>query len=189
MVPTSASRGTLYAIGHKYMKYIINKSIVILICFILFCQCYSKNKDPKGMYKDEMIDNKLQISSEDKKIIENAFQAKLPKSTSNLKYMIASKFFFNIIGKFECDETEIKEFIISNDFNSVVSEDILNYFISTEYDGWWKPRILNNVLSFRKDWEYRNDINTLIKAKCLIVTGNEDDKQNIIIYFDILNQF
>jgi hypothetical protein len=175
MVPTSASRGTLYAIGHKNMKRNIIRLILPLICLISNTQCNSNNEE-------------LQQQMEVKNIIENELQAKLPKSVKNINHMMISSFMFHEIGRFSCDESEFSNFIISNNFNEIKYDEIIKHFISNEYEkyfAWWKPDILMNVSSFSKNWEYRNDAGTLMTVDCLLIAGNEDDKKDSIIYFDV----
>ena len=71
LVPTSASRGTLYAIGHKNMKRNIIRLILALMCFISNTQCNSNNEE-------------LQQQMEVKNIVEKELQAKLPESVKIL---------------------------------------------------------------------------------------------------------
>ena len=95
---------------------------------------------------------------------------------------------FHEIGRFSCGESEFSDFIINNNFNKVKSIEIINHFIPNEYEKyftWWKPDVLMNVSSFSKNWEYRNDADTLMTVDCLLIAGNEDNKKDKIIYFDV----
>jgi len=159
------------------MKSKIIRLIFLLIYLIPFYQCNSKNEELEDIVKIKIF-------------IENQLQAKLPKSITNINHTMISSFMFHVAGKFECNESEFIDFIQKNNFNKIAPDEILNYFISNEYEKyykWWKPDILINLSYFSKNWEYRNNAETLITVECLLIAGNEDKKKEKIIYYDVLH--
>jgi hypothetical protein len=124
-----------------------------------------------------------------KEFIEKRLQAKLPESASDTLHIMVGSFYFHVIGKFDLEINDFIQFMLNNKFTSVPFADIRDYFYVSEYENkfdWWHPGLLKKIISFGKDWEYRNTVNTLVTVDCILIAGSENENEKITVYFNIL---
>lgn len=115
--------------------------------------------------------------------IEEAFQAEVPSSATNLHVWSESLMTLCVYGRFDCSAADLAEFLAASALLPDKLEGGTNPLADVQMADlpWWQPASLQRAGGVSCDWDAGPDV-----ASCMLAAGRNDNGDGMIVYFLIV---
>ena len=115
--------------------------------------------------------------------IRGVFQTELPASVTNAVVRSASLMTLVVHGRFECDRSELSEFLAGSALLPPELKAGANPLRRIQQSNlpWWKPASLQDASGIECDWDAGASV-----ASCQLATGTEPENERSVVYFMVV---